>query len=64
MSRLTECIANASSIAILGHVNPDGDCVGSCLGLYNYIRHNYDNVIKVKVFMEKCPDNLSFLDVL
>ena len=24
-------------VAILGHIRPDGDCVGSCMGLYNYI---------------------------
>ena len=26
------------SICILGHISPDGDCVGSVLGTYNYIR--------------------------
>ena len=26
-------IQNAETIAISGHMNPDGDCIGSCLGL-------------------------------
>ena len=30
-------IQNAETIAISGHMNPDGDCIGSCLGLYTYI---------------------------
>ena len=29
MSRLTELAEQAKTIAILGHVRPDGDCVGS-----------------------------------
>ena len=33
---------------IAGHVKPDGDCIGSCLGLYNYIRDNMsDKTVKV-----------------
>ena len=28
-------------IAVLGHVRPDGDCVGSVLGMYNFIKDNY-----------------------
>ena len=31
-------IREAKSICILGHISPDGDCVGSVLGTYNYIR--------------------------
>lgn len=30
-------IEEAERIAISGHINPDGDCVGACLGLYTYI---------------------------
>ena len=28
-------IEAANSIVVLGHLRPDGDCVGSCLGVYN-----------------------------
>ncbi len=31
-------LLKAESICILGHISPDGDCVGSVLGAYNYIR--------------------------
>lgn len=38
---LNEEIEKAERILILGHVRPDGDCVGSTLGLCNYIRDNW-----------------------
>ena len=47
MNNLMKAIENAGTIAIAGHLRPDGDCVGSCMGLYGYIRDNYP---KKKVF--------------
>lgn len=41
MTKLEAMIGRAKSIVILGHVNPDGDCVGSCLAVYNYIKEQY-----------------------
>lgn len=32
---------NAGSISISGHVRPDGDCIGSALGLSNYLKKLY-----------------------
>ena len=37
MGILTEALDGKKTVVILGHVNPDGDCVGSCLGMYNYL---------------------------
>ena len=34
---LTAILENAKKVAVTGHVNPDGDCVGSTLALYRYI---------------------------
>ena len=34
---LEEAVQSAGSIAIAGHIRPDGDCIGACLGLYNYL---------------------------
>lgn len=39
-------IEQADTIAITGHVRPDGDCVGSTVGLYNYIISNYDKQVQ------------------
>ncbi len=35
---LLDAISKAGTIALGGHVRPDGDCAGSCMGLYNYVR--------------------------
>lgn len=43
MSSLLDRIEVAETIAISGHVRPDGDCVGSTTGLYHYIVENYPN---------------------
>ncbi|MGN0389502.1 MAG: bifunctional oligoribonuclease/PAP phosphatase NrnA [Wujia sp.] len=59
MNELLELIEHANTIGIFGHIRPDGDCVGSCLGLYNYIRDNYD--VQVTVYLEKIPDKFNFL---
>ncbi len=57
---IDEMLASANSVAIFGHVRPDGDCAGSTLGLYNYIRDNYPN-INAKVFLETFPDSFKIL---
>ena len=44
-------IEAADSIAILGHIRPDGDCVGSTVGLYNYIVSNYKK--RVQIYLEE-----------
>lgn len=54
MDILAEC-AGAKSIGISGHVRPDGDCVCSCLALYQYLRKCMPHVY-IKVFLEKPAD--------
>jgi len=48
-------LEKANKIAIAGHMHPDGDCVGSCMGLYLYLQENYQN-LQVDVFLEEIPD--------
>lgn len=50
MKLLTEC-KDAQTIAIGGHIHPDGDCVGSCLALYQYLKKCMPGAY-VKVFLE------------
>ena len=38
---LDEKISAAQTVAIAGHVKPDGDCVGSCLAVCQYIRRYF-----------------------
>lgn len=35
---LKQALANMSNIVIVGHKNPDGDAIGSCLGLANFLK--------------------------
>lgn len=60
MNILTEEIQKAGSIAIGGHVRPDGDCVGSCLGVYGYIKENYPEK-ETHVYLEAIPNTLKFM---
>ena len=34
MNNLSSVLENVKTVAIAGHVRPDGDCVGSCMGMY------------------------------
>ncbi len=51
---LEEC-EGARRIGISGHVRPDGDCVGSCLALWQYLVKCLPEAY-VKVFLEKPAD--------
>ena len=51
MFNLNECLQGVKTVAILGHIRPDGDCIGSCLALYNYIE-TYFPQIEAKVYLQ------------
>lgn len=51
MEKLKEIIGDAKTVGIAGHIRPDGDCMGSCMAIYNYILNNYPEV-DVKVYLE------------
>ncbi len=51
MKLLQEC-KNAKRIGIGGHIRPDGDCVGSCLAIYQYLKKNLAPDVYIKVFLE------------
>lgn len=53
-------LKDKKEIAIGGHVRPDGDCVGSVLGMYNYIREYYPDA-NVKAYLEYIPRMFMFL---
>ncbi len=52
-NEIMSVIANAGRAAIAGHIRPDGDCIGSCLGFYNYIKANFS--CKIDVYLEEIP---------
>ncbi len=51
---LNKRIQDAASIAIGGHIRPDGDCTGSCLALYQYLIESEPEKT-VDVYLEKIP---------
>jgi len=58
---IDEMLEKARTVAIFGHVRPDGDCAGSTLGMYNYIKDNYP-AIDVTVFIEQIPASYGIIN--
>lgn len=58
--KIEDLLSGAKSVAIAGHVSPDGDCIGSCLGLWNYIADNFPE-IHADVYMQEIPGIYKFL---
>lgn len=60
MAKIDDFLADVSSVGIAGHIKPDGDCTGSTLALYNYIKNNYPD-IQVRLYLEPIPNLFRFL---
>lgn len=61
IDRVLDSIAHCQSFCVVGHVRPDGDCVGSQLGLALALR---DQGKKVACWnADPVPEKLAFLDV-
>lgn len=57
---LLKALEHARTVAIGGHMRTDGDCTGSCMGVYNYIRTWYPEK-DVDVYLEDIPESFHFL---
>ncbi len=60
MFKLTEILEGAGSVAIAGHVRPDGDAVGSTLALFNYIKKVWPEK-EVTLFLEEPSDKFAYM---
>lgn len=61
MKRLNEFITeDIKTMVIAGHVNPDGDCVGTTTALYGYVKDNFPWV-DVSLYLERPKEELMFL---
>lgn len=60
MNSINEILKDVSTVAITGHVRPDGDCAGSTLGLYNYLQENLPD-LEVDIYLEPLSDSFMFL---
>ncbi len=52
---LEDILKGKRRAALGGHVRPDGDCIGSCLGLYMYLKEQYPE-IETDVYLENVPE--------
>lgn len=59
---LQNILEGKSTVAISGHIRPDGDCVGSCMGLYQYIQNNWPE-LETDVYLEEIPKPYKFMKV-
>jgi len=60
MTKLEQMLEEASSVVILGHVNPDGDCMGSCLAMYRYAKKRKPGA-DIRVCLKNFPEKFSYL---
>ncbi len=60
ISNIQSVFDGVHRVAIAGHVRPDGDCVGSCMGMYLYLKQNFPQ-IQADVYMEEVRDVFSYI---
>ena len=60
VSELAEFIRNARKITIVTHMKPDGDAMGSSLGMYRFIKEFTDCEVKITL-NDRYPANLAFM---
>lgn len=61
MKNIAEVLDNVKTVGIGGHVRPDGDCVGSCMALYLYLRENFPH-IHADVYLDSMQPVFSYID--
>ncbi len=55
MDNIKEVLTGAKKVAIAGHIRPDGDCIGSCTALYQYLKGNCQDfgLSQVDVYLQE-----------
>lgn len=57
---LSDILKGKRRIALAGHVRPDGDCVGSSMGLYLYLTEQFPE-IETDLYLEEIPSSFSLI---
>lgn len=60
IEKLVSLIGKAGKIAVVSHMKPDGDALGSCLGMSSYLKACGKEYVKI-VLPDKAPSYLDFL---
>ena len=61
MKSIETYLDGVQKVAIAGHVNPDGDCVGSCMAMYLYLTENYPS-LETTVYLQQPRSALNCLE--
>lgn len=61
MIELKKELEGIHTVAISGHIRPDGDSVGACIGLWHYIRENFEQ-IEAQIWLEKPDEKFAVVD--
>lgn len=61
MMQFEKELQDVKTVAIAGHIRPDGDSVGACIGLWHYIKDNFPK-IKADIWLEQPDTKFSMLD--
>ena len=57
---LEKALDGVERVVLLGHVHPDGDCVGTCLGLYNELKEHAPQ-IETDLYLDHPAAKFSYL---
>ncbi len=63
MNKIAPYFDGVKTVAIAGHVNPDGDCVGSTLSMYLYLKEYYPE-IRTDLYLESVRPEFGFLQAV
>lgn len=53
--KLPEILSGKQTVALGGHIRPDGDCIGSCMGLYLYLKEQFPK-LQIDVYLQPVAD--------
>ncbi|BCJ95183.1 1-pyrroline-5-carboxylate dehydrogenase [Anaerocolumna cellulosilytica] len=59
---LLQELKEAKSVGIAGHIRPDGDCAGSSLALYHYLRQALPEEVIIDLYLEPISDKFYITD--
>ena len=63
MKNIAEILEGVKTMGIGGHIRPDGDCVGSCMALYLYVKTYYPE-IQADVYLDNPKPVFGHIDCM
>ena len=63
MENIAEILEGVKTMGIGGHIRPDGDCVGSCMALYLYVKTYYPE-IQADVYLDNPKPVFGHIDCM